>query len=93
MLFGHVQPAKYTENNFVQSIRFKKKTIAFLYTIHYVYYFYNCIFTLCSKFLTAMEAEMASILEQAEDKFINPLINFRKDQIGELADGKRETCR
>ena len=29
-----------------------------------------------------MEAEMETILNQAEDRFINPLYKFRKDEIG-----------
>jgi len=42
-----------------------------------------------SKFLTSMESEMNSILEQAETKFINPLINFRKNQIGSVKQSKK----
>ena len=38
--------------------------------------------SLNSVFLTSMEVEMETILNQAEDRFINPLYKFRKDEIG-----------
>ena len=37
-----------------------------------------------AKFLSGMEEEMNGILLQANEKFITPLLNFRKDQIGSV---------
>ena len=42
-----------------------------------------------AKFLSAMEDEMNGILLQANDKFITPLMNFRKDQIGSVKSTKK----
>jgi len=42
-----------------------------------------------AKFLSAMEDEMNGILLQANEKFITPLLNFRKDQIGSVKQTKK----
>ena len=42
-----------------------------------------------AKFLSAMEDEMNGILSQANEKFITPLLNFRKDQIGSVKQTKK----
>ena len=42
-----------------------------------------------AKFLSGMEEEMNGILLQANEKFITPLLNFRKDQIGSVKNTKK----
>ena len=42
-----------------------------------------------AKFLSSMEDELNSILLQANEKFITPLLNFRKDQIGSVKNTKK----
>ena len=42
-----------------------------------------------AKFLSAMEDEMNGILLQAHEKFITPLLNFRKEQIGSVKNTKK----
>ena len=42
-----------------------------------------------AKFLSGMEEEMNGILLQANQKFITPLLNFRKDQVGSVKNTKK----
>ena len=42
-----------------------------------------------AKFLSSMESEMSTMLEQADQKFITPLLNFRKEQIGSVKQTKK----
>ena len=42
-----------------------------------------------ARFLSAMEEEMEGILVQAQEKFISPLLSFRKEQIGSVKATKK----
>ena len=42
-----------------------------------------------ASFLSAMEDEMNGILDQANEKFIAPLFNFRKEQVGSVKNTKK----
>ena len=43
-----------------------------------------------SKILSRVEDEMDKVLEHAQDKFIQPLVTFRKDQIGSVRKTKKD---
>ena len=42
-----------------------------------------------ARFLSSMEEEMEGILVQAQEKFISPLLSFRKEQIGSVKATKK----